>query len=76
MHVPAWSQARKADAWSRAALLQRACALLAPRTARRALRVAWGAWSRVLILRLSAQREAEATRAAQATRANTMRLIM
>ena len=53
-------------AW-RAALLQRACALLAPRTARRALRVAWGAWSRVLILRLSAQREAEATRAAQAT---------
>ena len=63
------SRAREAlrrGAW-RAALLQRACALLAPRTARRALRVAWGAWSRVLILRLSAQREAEATRAAQAT---------
>ena len=51
----------------RAALLQRACALLAPRTVRRALRAAWGAWSRVLILRLSAQREAEATRAAEAT---------
>ena len=51
----------------RAALLQRACALLAPRTVRRALRTAWGAWSRVLILRLSAQREAEATRAAEAT---------
>jgi hypothetical protein len=51
----------------RAALLRRACALLVPRTARRALRVAWGAWSRVLILRLSAQREAEATRAAEAT---------